>query len=238
VRRQRWNRYLSGFQTSSSAGILIIIELFYLLLCPYYCRNNVKELLLIVGSVKYHYPEMKSSSTSSRYEFKTSRSGPIWLFQTGTGTGRQKSRPIPSLWESLQPLETFSKTPSWFSKIRKSIGFREYWFRHPKTIFGYPYFTVETLFSIFGNRKGILEPILLEKIVRNLKRYTEIPFRFPRYLIGNLKSFWTSWISKRYNGEPKLVSEFFLNASKGFWIFKKSSKYFKKRSWLEFKAFR
>jgi hypothetical protein len=25
-------------------------------LCPYYRINNVKELLLIVGYVKYHYP--------------------------------------------------------------------------------------------------------------------------------------------------------------------------------------
>ena len=58
--------------------------------------------------------------TSSRCKFKTSRSavrpvrpvdrpvavrpvdrpvrsGPVWLFQTGTGTGRRKSRPVPSM---------------------------------------------------------------------------------------------------------------------------------------------
>jgi hypothetical protein len=55
------------------AGRSVIIELFYLLLCPYYRINNVKELL-IVGYVKYHYPEMKSSSRRSQYEFKIGRS--------------------------------------------------------------------------------------------------------------------------------------------------------------------
>jgi len=63
--------------TGRSAGRTAIIELFYFLLCPYYHINNVKELLSIVGYVKYHYPEMKSSSTGSRYEFKTGWSGSV-----------------------------------------------------------------------------------------------------------------------------------------------------------------
>jgi hypothetical protein len=70
---QRWNRYWSGFQIGRFAGRSVIIELFYLLLCPYYRINNVKGLLLIVVYMKYHYPEMKLSSTSNRYEFKTGR---------------------------------------------------------------------------------------------------------------------------------------------------------------------